>query len=141
MVTKPSSSSRAADPMDKHIGSRIRMQRIIRGKSQQALAQFIGLTFQQVQKYEKGTNRCPPSRLQKIGEFLQVPASFFFEGYDTEEHETPAMPQYLVEFMGMAEGRRVVEAFGSMTDRALRSATALLVVKLAAMKSQKKKKK
>ena len=73
-------STKAPNPVDKYVGSRVRMRRIMLGMSQEKLGEALGLTFQQVQKYEKGTNRIGASRLQQISGILQVPVSFFFEG-------------------------------------------------------------
>ena len=75
MLTK-----KAPNPTDKHVGSRVRMRRMMLGMSQEKLGDALDLTFQQVQKYEKGTNRIGASRLQQIAHILQVPVSFFFEG-------------------------------------------------------------
>jgi len=74
MVKKPPS------PVDKYVGSRVRMRRKMLGMSQEKLADGLGLTFQQVQKYEKGANRIGASRLQQISHILQIPVPFFFEG-------------------------------------------------------------
>src|SRR5215207_10273174 len=71
---------KAPNPIDKHVGSRVRMRRVLIGMSQEKLGEALGLTFQQVQKYEKGTNRIGASRIQQISEILQVPVSFLFEG-------------------------------------------------------------
>src|SRR2546423_13379469 len=68
------------NPIDKHVGSRVRMRRVLIGMSQEKLGEALGLTFQQVQKYEKGTNRIGASRLQQISIILGVPVSFFFDG-------------------------------------------------------------
>src|SRR5438874_6662329 len=68
------------NPIDKHVGSRVRMRRMMLGMSQEKLGDAFGLTFQQVQKYEKGTNRISASRLQQSAHILQVPVTFFFEG-------------------------------------------------------------
>ena len=70
----------ALNPIDKHVGSRVRMLRRMLDMSQTDLANALGLTFQQVQKYEKGSNRISASRLQHISQILQVPVPFFFEG-------------------------------------------------------------
>lgn len=67
------------NPTDLHVGSRIRLRRNMLGISQERLGDSLGITFQQVQKYEKGTNRVGASRLQAIAEILQAPVSFFFE--------------------------------------------------------------
>ena len=66
--------------IDAHVGSRLRMRRMMLGMSQEKLGEAFGLTFQQVQKYEKGTNRISASRLQQSAHILQVPVTFFFEG-------------------------------------------------------------
>ena len=70
----------AINPIDKHVGSRLRMRRLMLDMSQTDIANALGLTFQQVQKYEKGTNRISASRLQHLSQILQVPVPFFFEG-------------------------------------------------------------
>src|SRR5215472_16185854 len=75
-----SMAKKAPNPIDKHVGSRVRMRRMMLSMSQEKLGDALGLTFQQVQKYEKGTNRIGASRLQQISHILQVPVSFFFEG-------------------------------------------------------------
>src|SRR5260370_32842470 len=68
------------NPIDKHVGSRLRMRRLMLDMSQAEVADALGLTFQQVQKYEKGSNRVSASRLQHLSQILQVPVPFFFEG-------------------------------------------------------------
>jgi len=74
-------STKAPNPVDKYVGSRVRMRRIMLGMSQEKLGEALGLTFQQVQKYEKGTNRIGASRLQQIGQILQVSVSFFLRPF------------------------------------------------------------
>src|ERR1700758_659016 len=73
-------AKKAPNPIDKHVGARVRMRRMMLSMSQEKLGDALGLTFQQVQKYEKGTNRIGASRLQQIAHILQVPVEFFFEG-------------------------------------------------------------
>src|SRR5437868_15209189 len=72
-------AKKAPNPIDKYVGGRVRMRRMMLGMSQEKLGDGLGLTFQQVQKYEKGTNRIGASRLQTIAHILQVPVSFFFD--------------------------------------------------------------
>jgi transcriptional regulator with XRE-family HTH domain len=72
--------TKSPHPIDKHVGSRVRMRRKMLCMSQEKLADGLGLTFQQVQKYEKGCNRISASRLQQISQIVQVPVPFFFEG-------------------------------------------------------------
>src|SRR5262244_3317462 len=73
-------AKKSPNPTDKYVGSRVRMRRLMLGMSQEKLGEKLGLTFQQVQKYEKGTNRIGASRLQHIAQILKVPVSFFFDG-------------------------------------------------------------
>ncbi|MCE2509455.1 MAG: helix-turn-helix domain-containing protein [Alphaproteobacteria bacterium] len=67
------------NPVDIHVGSRVRLRRTLLGMSQEKLAQAIGLTFQQIQKYERGANRIGASRLHELSQVLDVPVSFFFD--------------------------------------------------------------
>jgi transcriptional regulator with XRE-family HTH domain len=73
-------ATKAPNPVDRHVGSRVRIRRMMLSISQTKLGDALGLTFQQVQKYEKGTNRLSASKLQESAHFLQVPVTFFFEG-------------------------------------------------------------
>src|SRR5204862_7806940 len=84
MVRKRKSSGRMAskgfpNPIDVHVGNRVRLRRTLLGMSQERLAEQIGLTFQQVQKYERGANRVSASRLFDLSRMLDVPISFFFD--------------------------------------------------------------
>ncbi|PIR31961.1 MAG: transcriptional regulator [Alphaproteobacteria bacterium CG11_big_fil_rev_8_21_14_0_20_44_7] len=74
----------SANPVDIHVGKRLRLRRTIMGMSQESLAEALGITFQQVQKYEKGINRVSASRLYEISDALNSPVSFFFEDYNQE---------------------------------------------------------
>ena len=89
------------DPTDVHVGARVRMRRIMLEMSQTALADDLGLTFQQVQKYEKGVNRIGAGRLQQIAAKLQVPIPFFYEGLPS----APAVK-------GTPQGELVANFFG-----------------------------
>src|ERR1700683_926562 len=89
-------AKKSPNPIDKHVGSRVRMRRMMLSMSQEKLGDALGLTFQQVQKYEKGTNRIGASRLQQISQLLQVQVSFFFEG-------APNVPPLGGRHEGMAE--------------------------------------
>src|SRR6266705_1233356 len=111
-------AKKAPNPIDKHVGSRVRMRRMMLGMSQEKLGDALGLTFQQVQKYEKGTNRIGASRLQQISHILQVPVAFFFEGAPHEQGElhgsleAPSpVPAYVTEFLATSEGLALVTAF------------------------------
>ena len=78
---------KSPNPIDKHVGNRVRMRRLMLNMSQTKLGDALGLTFQQVQKYEKGTNRMGASRLQHLSQILQVPVPFFFEGAPTMQQQ------------------------------------------------------
>src|SRR3954466_12148836 len=100
---------RSPNPIDRHVGSRVRMRRLMLRMSQMTLADAIGLTFQQVQKYEKGTNRMGASRLQQIAHVLQVSVPFFFEGAPSLQglpNGTEAAPSttYVAEFLATSDG-------------------------------------
>lgn len=104
---------KSPNPIDKHVGSRVRMRRMMLSMSQEKLGDALGLTFQQVQKYEKGTNRIGASRLQQISKILQVPVSFFFEGSPEsggEFGEAPS-PSYVSDFLATSDGLALTKAF------------------------------
>src|ERR1700730_617394 len=109
-------ASKTPDPVDKYVGSRIRMRRIMLGMSQEKLGDALGLTFQQIQKYEKGTNRVGASRLQQISEVLQVHVSFMFEGAPGASvsagglNEAPS-PAYVSDFLATSDGLALTRAF------------------------------
>jgi len=89
-------SSERPNPIDVHVGARLRLRRTLLGMSQEKLGDAIGLTFQQVQKYERGTNRIGASRLYDLSRVLDVPVSFFFEELDpslASEHATPGVSE------------------------------------------------
>jgi transcriptional regulator with XRE-family HTH domain len=116
---------KSPNPTDKHIGSRVRMQRLFLGMSQENLANALGLTFQQIQKYEKGTNRVSASRLQQIASILQVTPSFFFEdaprtGDEELEGASTPLPTYVSDFLATNEGIHFVKAFVRIKDVKLR---------------------
>jgi transcriptional regulator with XRE-family HTH domain len=113
------------NPVDRHVGSRVRMRRIMLGMSQEKLGEGLGLTFQQIQKYEKGTNRIGASRIQHISEILQVPVSFLFEGSPGSSSakfgEAPS-PTYVADFLATAEGLALIRAFTLIPNIKLRRA-------------------
>src|SRR6478735_9254607 len=115
-------STKAPNPVDKYVGSRVRMRRIMLGMSQEKLGEALGLTFQQVQKYEKGTNRVGASRIQQISEILQVPVSFLFEGSPgagiarAEGLSEAPSPAYVSDFLATSEGLALTRAFTRITD-------------------------
>jgi transcriptional regulator with XRE-family HTH domain len=119
-------TKKAPNPTDKHVGSRVRMRRMMLGLSQEKLGDALDLTFQQIQKYEKGTNRIGASRLQQIAHFLQVPVAFFFEGApDAPAGPTAGMseapsPAYVSDFLGTSDGLALTKAFMRIKDSKLR---------------------
>jgi transcriptional regulator with XRE-family HTH domain len=92
------------------------MRRVERKISTITLGTAVGVTFQQIQKYEMGTNRIGASRLQQICNLLEIPVAFVFEGSPGLTRFENSPPQYFVDFMSSAEGARLVEAFGKITD-------------------------
>jgi len=106
--------------VDKHVGSRVRMRRMMLGLPQKALAEALDLTFQQVQKYESGKNRISASRLHQISQILKVPVAFFFEGAAGGVDAAPATPAYVNEFCASSDGLALVKAFMRIQDRELR---------------------
>jgi transcriptional regulator with XRE-family HTH domain len=124
------------NPTDKHVGSRVRMRRMMLGMSQEKLGDALDLTFQQVQKYEKGTNRIGASRLQQIAHFLQVPVSFFFEGAPNLPgglaggDEAPS-PAYVSDFLSTTDGLALTKAFMRIEDPKLRRRIVDLVSQIA----------
>ncbi|NJL08628.1 MAG: helix-turn-helix transcriptional regulator [Methylacidiphilales bacterium] len=129
-------SAKSPNPVDKHVGARVRMRRMMVGMSQERLGDSLGITFQQVQKYEKGTNRVGASRLQQISKTLGVPVSFFFEGApDIDGSEIgfteSASPPYVSEFLSTAEGLSLTRAFTRIRDSRVRRRIVELVETLA----------
>lgn len=130
-------SAKTPNPVDKYVGSRVRMRRIMLGLSQEKLGDALGLTFQQIQKYEKGTNRIGASRLHQIADILQVPVSFLFEGGPTSGTtveglgEVPS-PAYVSDFLATSEGLALTRAFTKITDAKLRRSIVDLVEQIAA---------
>lgn len=117
-------------PTDKHVGSRVRMRRLMQGMSQTDLGNALDLTFQQVQKYEKGTNRIGASRLQHIAQILKVPVAFFFEGGPGYKGGD-ALPSYVSEFMSSKDGLALAEAFGKISNDKVRRSIVNLVEHIA----------
>jgi transcriptional regulator with XRE-family HTH domain len=111
---------KAANSVDKHVGSRVRMRRQMLGVSQQKLGNAVGVTFQQVQKYEKGRNRIGASRLQQIADILKVPASFFFEEAASATLESDDFQANIDEFVSSPDGLRLIGAFERIKSAVLR---------------------
>jgi transcriptional regulator with XRE-family HTH domain len=136
--------SKAPNPVDRHVGSRVRMRRLMVGMSQEKLGDALGLTFQQIQKYEKGTNRIGASRLQQISEILQVPVSFLFEGapggaVNAEGISNAPSPAYVAEFLATSEGLALIRGFTHIPDIKLRRAIVDLVEQIGGREAPDKR--
>jgi transcriptional regulator with XRE-family HTH domain len=137
-------STKAPNPVDKYVGSRVRMRRIMLGMSQEKLGDALGLTFQQIQKYEKGTNRVGASRIQQISEILQVPVSFLFEGGPSgtpsaQGFREGTSPAYVSDFLATSEGLALTRAFTRITDARLRRSIVEMVEQIAAREGPDKR--
>src|ERR671921_242516 len=119
----PQTGQKSPHPIDKHVGSRIRMRRALLGMTQQRLADDLSLTFQQVQKYEKGTNRVSASRLQQIATLLGVEVGFFYEGASLVPGGSSALDRQsalLAEVSSSSEGVRLINSFARISDPVVR---------------------
>jgi transcriptional regulator with XRE-family HTH domain len=125
------------NPTDKYVGSRVRMRRMMLGMSQEKLADALGLTFQQIQKYEKGTNRISASRLQAISQILDAPVHFFFDGAPhtgkgVQGHGDSPSPAYVTDFLTTSDGLALVKAFVKIKDASLRRSIVRMVEAITA---------
>jgi transcriptional regulator with XRE-family HTH domain len=124
--------TKVLNPIDIYVGSRVRMRRLMLRMSQGALADQLGLTFQQVQKYEKGTNRISASRLHELGHILQVPVPFFFDGVPQTKRQTRrddevSSPAYVPKFLASADGHALMRPFARINDSAVLRSVVRLV--------------
>jgi transcriptional regulator with XRE-family HTH domain len=130
---RPAASAKRPNPTDIYVGSRVRMRRKMLGMSQEKLGDKLGITFQQIQKYEKGTNRIGASRLQATADALEVPVSFFFPDRDAKEgsglQEEGAA--FVMEFMSTGEGLDLSRAFTRIRNPKVRRKVLDLVRALA----------
>jgi transcriptional regulator with XRE-family HTH domain len=105
---------------DRHIGSQIKARRNAIGMSQEKLGDMLGLTFQQVQKYEKGMNRVGAGRLLDIGTILQVPVTYFYEGLSTDRFKVSSEDKATSLLLATMEGQRLIKAFSMIESPQLR---------------------
>lgn|SRR5262249_1005705 len=122
-------SIKAPSPIDRQVGNKVRMRRLMLGWSQEKLAEALGLTFQQVQKYERGISRISASRLQHMATALQVPIEFFFDGVP-QSKATTTVPD-LSEFLATLEGLSLIKAFMAIQKPTLRRRIVDLVESVA----------
>jgi len=128
-------SSRRPNPIDAHVGTRVRLRRMLLGMSQEKLGEHLGLTFQQVQKYEKGVNRIGASRLFDLSRVLGVPVQFFYDEAPPALADTLMAPgfaerpaeSYVVEFLSTREGLELNKAFVKIADARVRRSIVDLV--------------
>ena len=136
--------------IDAHVGSRVRLRRMLIGMSQEKLGELLGLTFQQVQKYEKGANRIGASRLFDISQILAVPVSYFFDdvpeevaaqhrlssgngngnGHGNGQYKDLESGPHMMEFVSSAEGFQLIRAYTKITDPRVRKRVLDLVKSL-----------
>ena len=128
IIYSPECNGRKPNPVDVHVGSRVRYRRTIIGMSQEKLGEKMNLTFQQIQKYEKGTNRIGASRLFQFSKILEVPVGYFFEDAFASSaspnplhglHE-PAQETVLLDFLNSREGLDLNRAFAKIHDPKVR---------------------
>ncbi len=118
--------SEEPEPVDIHVGGRVRMRRLFLGLSQEKLAHAIGVSFQQLQKYERGTNRISASRLFALAKFLGVPVQWFFEDAPTDRRTPSAAvgkegrPGGMIDPMGASETVKLVRAYYQITEPRVR---------------------
>jgi transcriptional regulator with XRE-family HTH domain len=122
-----------ANPIDVLVGNRVRLRRMLIGMSQERLGELLGLTFQQVQKYEKGVNRIGAGRLFEVAHFLGVPINYFYEGALDQNaavnDDTPNPP--VMEFLSSGEGLQLSLAFMRIRDGKVRKRVIDLIKSLA----------
>ena len=129
--------TKSPNPIDRHVGSRVRMRRMLIGMSQEKLGDALGITFQQVQKYEKGTNRISASRLQHIARILGVTIGFFYEGApqpdggSAEGLGEEGSPAYMAEFVSSSDGLELMQSFQLIRDARVRKRIVDLVTAIA----------
>ncbi len=119
-------AKKRANTVDAHVGHRVRLRRMLIGMSRERLGELLGLTFQQVQKYEKGVNRIGAGRLYEIAGILGVPISFFYDDIEGDASRAPAgngqtgEPQPVLDFMSTGEGIQLSVAFMRVKDVTVR---------------------
>ncbi len=130
-------SKKLPNQTDRFVGSKVRMQRVMLGLNQTQLAKPLGVTYQQVQKYEGGTSRIGAGRLQQIAEVLQVPVSFFFDGAPSvvcksQSKSSGNLPDYAQDFIMTREGQSIANAFSKIRNTHLKGCIAKFIEWVAA---------
>jgi transcriptional regulator with XRE-family HTH domain len=127
---------RLPSSVDQYVGGRVRLRRMMLNMSQQKFGDVLGLSFQQVQKYEKGANRITATRLQQLSQILQVPVTFFFEGAPGVPPASDAVqqvqsPAFVSEFLATSDGLALAEAFMGIKNPNLRRRLVEFVVQIS----------
>jgi transcriptional regulator with XRE-family HTH domain len=142
LIASERMAGKKPNPVDAHVGSRVRLRRMLLGMSQERLGESMGLTFQQVQKYEKGVNRIGASRLFQISKVLDVPVQFFFEeapytgdGNAVRGMAEPDSEAFILEFLNSREGLELNRAFVKICDAKVRKSVVDLVRALSGSSS------
>ncbi|MEM1371249.1 MAG: helix-turn-helix transcriptional regulator [Pseudomonadota bacterium] len=135
-----SKSARKPNPLDAHVGGRVKLRRMLLGMSQEKLGEHLGLTFQQVQKYEKGVNRIGASRLFELSQVLGVPIQFFYDQLPERKSASAAAAPgfaesegegYVVDFLSTREGLELNKAFMSIRNPRIRRSIVELIRSLS----------
>ena len=128
--------SKSSNVVDVYVGARLRLRRTMLGMSQSKLGDLLGVTFQQIQKYEKGSNRISASRLQQTARVLEVTPGYFFEGAPATSAEPSFAEElsqsYIIDFLASTEGLQLNRAFMRVRDPRVRRRIVDLVISLAA---------
>ncbi|HMK70016.1 MAG TPA: helix-turn-helix domain-containing protein [Xanthobacteraceae bacterium] len=134
--------SRNPSSTDAHVGKRLRMRRLMLRMSQEMLADALGVTFQQVQKYEKGINRISAGRLRDISRIVGLPIQFFFEGLPETKAETKgsrdALQALASDFLASSDGIAIAKTFNQIKSRAIRRSIVQVIKSIAAFDTVKK---
>jgi transcriptional regulator with XRE-family HTH domain len=124
-------AKKTPDAIDRQVGVRVRIRRLMLEMSQQQLGAELGVSFQQVQKYEKGYNRIGAGRLRRLAEILGVPVNFFFEERPVSGGKKATLPAYVSDFLASADGLALTEAFMRIRDARRRRCIVVLVEAMA----------
>jgi len=135
----PKPSPRAADPIDVHIGRRLRLRRTVLGMRQDELARSVGITFQQLQKYETGENRVSASRLFQLAETLDTTVGWFYGDLQRGENSADSASGELEELLTRRDGRSLLREYGKINDPAMRKRVVEIVRLIAAGQGEKDK--
>jgi transcriptional regulator with XRE-family HTH domain len=122
---------RKLDPLDILVGKRIRTQRLVRKMSQSELGKQLGITFQQIQKYESGVNRVGAGRLQTIAKIFDLPVSVFFGEDNATQDASDTANETVLNFLNTARAVKLVKDFSRIKDPAIQQAVVALVEKIA----------